>query len=162
MNSLISHLSKIGGQKQGVDYIMQVYNVPYNKALSLYRKAEYKLAQQTSLHTSNTKAFQRYVARTIEGTTAVKSNINLSESTISLSNVSIGSDIFKLEVEQRLNKFMSKYAGTEIYKVYESYMSGQRYFGKMYKYNGKDITYEDLKNAIEDFKRNSHEYLIGS
>lgn len=162
MNNIISNLSKIGGQKQGVDYIRQVYNVSYNKALSLYRKAEYQLAQQTTLHQTDVKAFQRYVARTIEGTTQVKANINLSTSNISLSNVTVGSDIFKLEVQQRLNKFMNKYAGTDIYKIYEAYMNDTVYIGKMYKYSGKKITYDQLKNAVEDFKRNSYEYLIGS
>lgn len=152
---------KFGGQKEGVDYIMKAYNVPYRKALSLYYKAQYQLAQKTNLHISDFRAFQRYVARSVEGTTSVKSNINRASGTVSLSNVG-PDDIFKSEVQFRLNNFMQKYAGTDIVKVYEAYMNNTVYTGKMGKYSGKQITYGLLKDAIEDFKRDSYEYMVGS
>lgn len=139
----------IGGQKEGVSYLMQTYGLDYRKALSMYRKAEYKLAQQTNIHLTDTKAFQRYVAKSIEGKVQVQSNINVLSGTVTIQNLTNNDDIFKTEVTNRLQNFLEKYKNTSIMDKYNQYITDQ-------------ISYEEFKMQVEIFKRSSYEYLIGS
>lgn len=139
----------IGGQKEGVSYLMQTYGLTYRKALSMFQKAAYQIAQHTDIHLSDTRAYNRFVAKSIEGKVQVQSNINIASQTVTIDNIVDNNDIFKSEVSVRLEKFLEKYKNTSIMDSYNLYMTNQ-------------ISYEQLKIAIEDFKRKSYQYLIGS
>ena len=137
------------GQKSGVDYLMSTYGLTRNKALSFYRKAERQVAEQTNIHLTDTKAFQRYVTRTIMGTTSVMSNINILKEEVTVTRDFSSDDVFKQEVVDRLHNFMDQWKNTSIIDEYDKYISDQ-------------ISYEELKQAIDNFKRTSPEYLVGS
>lgn len=139
------------GQQKGVNFIMGVYGYDYRKALSIYRKIEYRIAQKTDTTKMTTFAYQKFVTQSIIGETEMKTKAFIDyKGNISIDYAS-ETDEFKYEVERRLHNFKEKYQNTDIGAIIDDYLSP----------NGT-TDFETLKSEIEEFKRSSTQYMAGS
>ena len=139
------------GQQKGISFLRNVYGFSYRKALSVYAKIRYQIAQKMDVYKTTAKELDVFVTKALLGESQIKTKAIVSYT--GEFEIKYGSDLdpFKQEVARRLEKFKQRYEGSTISEIIDEYLTP-----------GSEITYDELKDAIEEFKQNSPEHLRGS
>lgn len=143
------NFNSIHYQKLGVDYLIDRYGYAYNKALSIFRKIQYRLAQKSqTLKTTEQGNLDKLTYESITNvtsTTTTRFYPKKDTFTLTFNKQSSTGDAFKDEVLERLSNFRQKYKGTWIENWIQKYENGE-------------IDYNLLEWKIDLFKTWSPQY----
>lgn len=149
---IITYDPKKQGQQKGVSFLRNVYGFSYNKALSIYAKIRYQIAQTTDPSKIDAKSLDVFVTKAIYGDSKIKTKAIVNFTGDFRIKYGVEYDTsFKEEVARRLEGFKERYQNTYIGEYIDEYLA-----------EGSKITYDELKREIEKFKQTNPVHLKGS